>query len=579
MHNPWLEASKCMAIDLVNLDALILREDFEEVKANVAPAPSKLPDELRLVDLIGGILQGGWRKPDFQRETSYWKPQTIAGFVESFIKEDLIPSVILWRSPTTGNIFVIDGAHRLSALIAWVKDDYGDRSTSREFFENIVPPEQETAAQKTRNLIKNLIRKNVGSYESLLAAAKHPDNSDPEIVRLGRNADLFTFPVLWVVGNAKKAEESFYRINLKAVAIDPTELRMIRSRTKPSAVAARAIIRGGVGHKYWAAFPELTQAAIRETAKSIHDILFVPPMPKTPLTTFDLPIAGRSYSGGDSLGLVFDFVNLANDLVEPKQKQKTRQGKDRKEKETVDIDGSQTIAYLNNVKRIAQRMSGKHPSSLGLHPGVYFYGITGRYQATAFLATVGMIHNLEETVDGFSWFTQHRAKFEEFLLQYRYFTNQIVSQFGGRLKSYDALLNYYGFVLKGVAQDTAFEELANGLQASYEFRYLKEREQKYTTRQDVSKAIRTVTFVREAIQRAIFCKICHARISTRSISYDHIVRREDGGMSDPDNVQMTHPYCNSGYKEGGGHAIPILSADMKSYDTRELTTAPLEVPE
>jgi hypothetical protein len=36
-----------MATDLVNLDALILREDFEEVKVDVPPAPPKLPDELR----------------------------------------------------------------------------------------------------------------------------------------------------------------------------------------------------------------------------------------------------------------------------------------------------------------------------------------------------------------------------------------------------------------------------------------------------------------------------------------------------------------------------------------------------
>ena len=66
----------------------------------------------------------------------------------------------------TGNLFIIDGAHRLSALIAWVKDDYGDRSTSLTFFENLIPPEQEEAAQKTRNLIKKL----VGSYESLQLA-------------------------------------------------------------------------------------------------------------------------------------------------------------------------------------------------------------------------------------------------------------------------------------------------------------------------------------------------------------------------------------------------------------------------
>ena len=38
--------------------------------------------------------------------------------------------MILRRSPKSGNIFVIDGAHRLSAFIAWVHDDYGDKKIS-----------------------------------------------------------------------------------------------------------------------------------------------------------------------------------------------------------------------------------------------------------------------------------------------------------------------------------------------------------------------------------------------------------------------------------------------------------------
>ena len=209
---------------------------------------------------------------------------------------------------------------------------------------------------------------------------------------------------------------------------------MIRSRSKPSALAARAIIRGGVGHKYWAAFSEETQEQIQTTAKSIFDILFVPPLPKSPINTLDLPIAGRSYSGGDSLGLIYDFVSLANNLVEGKEKPDDKS----KQKEAIDEDGQGTLTYLKKVKRIAQRLSGKHSSSLGLHPAVYFYGITGRYQPAAFLATIGLIQDIELR-KSFARFTEHRARFEEFLLQHRYFTNQIVSKFGGRLKSFESL--------------------------------------------------------------------------------------------------------------------------------------------
>src|SRR5215469_9290125 len=124
-----------MPTHLVNLDALILREDFEATANNQARPGSKAVqlklNELESESIVARIL----RKPDFQRETSSWKPNTVMELVRSFLDGDLIPSVILWQSPETGNIFVIDGAHRLSALIAWVRDDYGDGETSEAFFE------------------------------------------------------------------------------------------------------------------------------------------------------------------------------------------------------------------------------------------------------------------------------------------------------------------------------------------------------------------------------------------------------------------------------------------------------------
>ena len=76
------------------------------------------------------------RKPEYQRETNEWTPEKVLGLIESFVNGDLIPAIILWTSK--GNYtFVIDGAHRLGALIAWVNDDYGDWEISRNFFENI----------------------------------------------------------------------------------------------------------------------------------------------------------------------------------------------------------------------------------------------------------------------------------------------------------------------------------------------------------------------------------------------------------------------------------------------------------
>jgi hypothetical protein len=38
-------------------------------------------------------------------------------------------------------------------------------------------------------------------------------------------------------------------------------------------------------------------------------------------------------------------------------------------------------------------------------------------------------------------------------------------------------------------------------------------------------------------------------VGSKSISFDHKDRKQDGGLGTPDNAQLTHHYCNGGYKE------------------------------
>ena len=161
-----------MPTHLVNIDAVIRREDFE-AKSDLIQQPSQLGTTLKVSELeSSSITFQTLRKPDFQRETASWKPEKVSDLIRSFLDGDLISSIILWRSPGTGNIFVIDGAHRLGALIAWVHDDYGDGKISRPFFDNRIPGEQIAAAEKTRNIIK----KSIGTYEELKSALRYPDN-------------------------------------------------------------------------------------------------------------------------------------------------------------------------------------------------------------------------------------------------------------------------------------------------------------------------------------------------------------------------------------------------------------------
>ena len=93
----------------------------------------------------------------------------IVDLVKSWLDGDLVPALILWHSRQSGKVFIVDGAHRLSALIGWVNDDYGDGPISRAFFDEI-PPAQIQFHKQTQTLMAQ----KVGSYNELHRMAMKP---------------------------------------------------------------------------------------------------------------------------------------------------------------------------------------------------------------------------------------------------------------------------------------------------------------------------------------------------------------------------------------------------------------------
>ncbi len=154
-----------MPTHMVNLDALIPREDFA-VDDPQKERPLEEGGKLKIVELEPGSVMYKWlRKPDFQRTTAQWPPKKVAAFVKSFLSGDLIPALIFWQS-STGGVFVIDGAHRLSALIAWVHDDYGDQGISLPFWDGDLPPEQQDLALQQLDRRKVVLATNVAETSS-----------------------------------------------------------------------------------------------------------------------------------------------------------------------------------------------------------------------------------------------------------------------------------------------------------------------------------------------------------------------------------------------------------------------------
>lgn len=513
----------------VNLDALIPREDFD-VEENISSGKKK--ETISIEDLkIDSFFFSNIRKPDFQRETNEWDKNKICELIKSFIEGDLIPAIILWRS-TGSYLFVIDGSHRLSALSAWVNDDYGDGKISKLFYDGVIPDEQLEVAQETRKLVN----KTVGSYEDFRLAPTHPDKVKPEVVKYSKNLSYLAIQLQWVEGDATKAESSFFKINQQAAPIDKTELKLLESRKKPNSIAARAIIRSGKGHRYWSSFSIETQYQIQEIAKEINEILFAPKL-KTPIKTLDIPVGGKLYSS-QTLPLILDFVNVVNNL-------------DFNNKGiNDDLTGEETIQILKNTRKIVYRLNSNHPSSLGLHPVIYFYSKEGRHRTVSLLGVADFIMELDKKKK-INDFIKVREQFEDCLKKYDYLIQQIYLKYKSVQKGYKDVSKMFQQIVTGLQIEKTIDNVINEIISSNDFQYLTIRtinQEIYSSTQDFNTNKKSEIFIREALQNAQKCKICNGLIHRNSISFDHIQRKEDGGSGSVDNGQITHPYCNTGYK-------------------------------
>lgn len=506
----------------VNLDALIPRQDF--AVSGQSEAPKKTSVQIQELQ-PGAFFYESLRKPDFQRQTEEWDAKRVAGLIRTFINDDLIPAVILWENK--GLRYVIDGSHRLSALIAWVHNDYGDGEVSNRFFNGDLPDEQKKFAEATRKLVE----KEFGSYKDHLEAMRHPEAFGPDIVKRAHKFGTLSLELQWVKGNVTDAEKSFVRINQQAAMITPQELELIENRKQPSVIAARAIIRRGTGHQYWAGMAAEKQEQIKTLATEIHQLLFDPPL-KTPPTTIALPAGGPVYSG-TALRMVYDFIRLS--VGTPSAE--------------ADASGDHTIEYLQRAKRVAQLVISKQSLSLGLHPAVYFYSWTGKQQPILFLTVAELLIDLEKT-NKLPHFTKVRESLEFFLIENRALLNQVVRKFGTKGSGHIHVKEFYADLIDLLASGIPKEKLTEKLRERPFYKFLQPEESPYeSTSARYSSRMRAGVIRHQLLEKEVSCVYCRGKVPPQAISVDHKQRVEDGGMATIENAQLMHPYCNSGMKE------------------------------
>jgi hypothetical protein len=157
-------------------------------------------------------------------------------------------------------------------------------------------------------------------------------------------------------------------------------------------------------------------------------------------------------------------------------------------------------------------------------------------------------------------YTQLRVKFEDFLVKYKHFLNQIVQSYGSLQRSVPPILEMYKILLDslsdGLDDEAIIERMRSSSNPRLPVKIITEDDRKHG--RNFSSDTKNAIVLKATLDSSPVCQICSARLHLRSMTIDHKVRKEDGGTGAADNGQLTHPYCNSGYKESGqasGNAI------------------------
>lgn len=514
----------------VILDAMIPREDFAITEESFdldlfRDFPiANLNSDSSILRLL--------RKPDFQRETNQWSPEQVATFIASFLDNEVIPSLILWKSPKY--VFVIDGGHRLSALRAWMEDDYGDNSISASFFRTGISNEQKAIAKRTRQLVES----KVGKFSYLKGLVGQEKSIDPVGVTRANRMATRALNLQWIQGNADAAETSFFKINSQGTPLDETEELLIKNRKKPISIAARAILRAGTGHKYWSSFKQDIQDKIVSLAEIFNELLFKPEA-TSPIKTLDVPIGG-AVSPVDALALLIEFLLITSG--NPKNSLSIKDFPD-------DEDGEETIKILNQSFKVLERITGNSPASLGLHPAVYFYNEKGKYNRFLFLGICYLISEKIVNNDDnfFKKFTRSRKYIEEYLLNNKAIIGLALQNMSKTSRVKRMALLFNTMVNNGESIfEMKFDDVLRELGVTGKILEVTGMNQHPTS---FSIDTKSAIFIETSLKSALQCPICEGYlIPGKSVSFDHIQRVQDGGRGSICNGQMTHPYCNTGVK-------------------------------
>ncbi len=328
------------------------------------------------------------RKPYFQRDTNSWNVDRVEKMLNSFTEDMLIPSVILWNSKRDG-IFVVDGAHRLSALAAWVNDDYGKKIDYLKHLQ-----------------IKAYIDKTIGEFKEL-ETSHSEDKKEIQNILATKSINIE-----WITGDYDMVKNSFIRINEQGAVISQDEKEIIKYDTTSIAKLSRAVLSYSGGQNV---------NAENLSIKNISTNLFLPKYDKSSKT---VPMCGDLY---DEF-LISRIFNLLKQ-----------------------IDGDENLEYDDLILKVSTVVN-LIVNELQLNNRVYFYGITYQFKQSALVGITKFIMNLFES-GHIDLFTKYREKFESYLIEHPDHIQIIVRKGRQVKNATDNIVKYYRSILEYIQSE------------------------------------------------------------------------------------------------------------------------------
>ncbi len=549
------------------------------------------------------------RKPDFQRATNAWSPEECVDLLESVIKEKVVPSVIMWLSPN-GLHYVLDGGHRISVVIAWVADDWGDGPGVTAIDDVELKERAAQSAKEVRLLIE---RRGLGTYRDHAEAYRDfvklelEDRGNPKDQLGLRRAEMAVrfrrwrsmnigFPILWVQGDYKTAEESFIKINKTGQRLSEWETKLVEHRTSCAARLIMSIAQREGSLHCWPE-KELAQEEDRERVRQIvtqvstarERVLF--PRYHLPIDDCRQPLLGISPGRPDLVApYVAEMLTVAvgNKRGLPSDTEELL--KKTKAEDAVDIvrEGWNIISEFNEA---VEHIYGTSSRSMLVMPLVYFYNEDGACIRALLYGFIYWIRegDDDEIKDRKTLFSGHRAKFEEAILEYK---GDLIKRISRRIGSGPEVTiqvsRYYNGLLrlimqgnsdvKGLVFRQAHRALLEELDVPKEVdvsptKLVPEKEQPRAFRGRTRQRIK----IEELITTFTDCGICGGYCHpTLAVEMDHKVPWSQGGTTTKDNGRSVHPFCNNRRKQieeirGGKSVLKQPKFEPRSAEGEKLT--------